>query len=206
MKKHTVMYFLLVGLVVLAAGCGSEQQSETTTDETTSNEMQADTDAANATGEMTQEPESAETGEEIEGETMAGPEPYNGSDMKDFTSIDGLLGMYEWQDFGEGIKYIDVREGTGAVVEPGNMITAYYTLWNPDGSMNQSNVGGDPFTTYVGVGRLIQGWDKAVPGMKVGGVRRLVIPGELAYGENPPPGIPPNATLVFELMIVDTKK
>lgn len=213
MKKYTGMLFLFVGIALLAAGCGGEQQTDTTAEESPSEEMQAEPETADVTGEMTDsesmeadEPEDAGEGEENEGEMMAGPEPYNGSDMKEFSSVDELLGMYEWQDFGEGIKYIDVREGTGDVVEPGNMITAYYTLWNPDGKMNQSNVGDDPFSTYVGVGRLIQGWDKAVPGMKVGGIRRLVIPGELAYGENPPPGIPPNATLVFELMIVSTNK
>ena len=203
-EKVRIDAFLLGGLALLAVGCGGEQQSDETAGETPSGEMETETGETESM--QTETPEGEASGGESEGETMAGPEPYNGSDMKTFSNVEELLGMYEWQDFGEGIKYIDVREGSGDVVEPGNTITAYYTLWNPDGKMNQSNVGSDPFSTQVGVGRLIQGWDKAVPGMKVGGVRRLVIPGELAYGENPPPGIPPNATLVFELMIVSTSK
>jgi len=122
--------------------------------------------------------------------------------MVAFSNLDELRDAYEWQPGEKGIEYFDANEGTGRKVESGDWICAFYSLYLSSGKLLQSNVGDMPFLTLVGVGKLIKGWDLMVPGMKDGGSRRLIIPSDMAYGENPPPGIPASATLVFELNIV----
>ena len=85
-----------------------------------------------------------------------------------------------------------------------------YTLWLYDPAQPQSkgrqvetNVGGAAFSFVLGGGRVIRGWEQGVPGMRVGGQRRLIIPPELAYGSaGSPPAIPPNATLVFDIALL----
>jgi FKBP-type peptidyl-prolyl cis-trans isomerase FkpA len=87
----------------------------------------------------------------------------------------------------------------------------FYTLWMYDpagtdgkGRQIQTNVGGAPFSFVVGTGNVIQGWHRGVPGMRVGGLRRLVLPPDLAYGaQGSGDGqIPGNATLVFDIELV----
>jgi FKBP-type peptidyl-prolyl cis-trans isomerase len=88
-------------------------------------------------------------------------------------------------------------------VAEGATITAHYTgALAKDGTIFQSSHDfGDPVT--FGLGQVIQGWTKGVPGMKVGGIRRLVIPAEQAYGErSPASNIPPNSDLVFDIELV----
>jgi len=100
----------------------------------------------------------------------------------------------------------DLVIGTGAVVNNGNRATVIYTGWLYDtsrtdgkGAQFDSRAG---FNFVVGAGQVIAGWDRGVPGMRVGGTRRLIIPPELAYGSNSPsPAIPPNATLVFDITL-----
>ena len=104
----------------------------------------------------------------------------------------------------------DIVVGTGRQAANGNRVTAHYTLWlydssRPDnkGTQIQTSVGGQPFPFVLGAGQVIRGWDQGVPGMAVGGKRRLIIPPSLAYGSaGSPPSIPPNATLVFEIEVV----
>jgi FKBP-type peptidyl-prolyl cis-trans isomerase FkpA len=101
---------------------------------------------------------------------------------------------------------VDVTVGTGATATAGHTVTVNYILWLYDsskadgkGTQVQAN-NGYPFV--LGTGAVIAGWDQGVPGMKVGGLRRLVIPPELAYGSNPPSSsIPVNATLVFDITL-----
>ena len=126
-----------------------------------------------------------------------------------FTSLDDLKSLFEWQDFEHDIQFHDLEVGDGDTVAKGDFITAHYTLWDDEGKMLQSSLdSGQPFGTGIGVGRLIKGWDLAVPGMKAGGKRLLIIPGPMAYGSNPNPGsgIKPDATLVFELQILKTER
>jgi FKBP-type peptidyl-prolyl cis-trans isomerase len=89
------------------------------------------------------------------------------------------------------------------------MVTVHYALWlydasKPDqkGQMVQTSVGGTPFTFTLGTGAVIRGWDQGCAGMKAGGLRRLVVPSNLAYASMPPPGIPVNATLIFEVELL----
>lgn len=103
------------------------------------------------------------------------------------------------------LQMSDMKEGTGPVIQPGATVTAHYTgAVAASGLIFQSSHDfGRPIP--FGLNQVIRGWTDGVPGMKVGGIRRLVIPAEQAYGATPPPGsgIPPNAALVFDIEVVE---
>ena len=105
------------------------------------------------------------------------------------------------KDIGEGLKIRDLKEGTGDAVPPGGTVTIHYTGWLVDGTQFDSNKGQPPNTWPLT--NLVQGWQKGIPGMKPGGIRKLVVPAELGYGESgSPPKIPGGATLIFEVELV----
>ena len=96
--------------------------------------------------------------------------------------------------------------GSGAVATTGNRVTVAYTGWLYDtGRAEGKGSQFDSSTSFgftIGAGQVIAGWDQGVPGMRVGGQRRLVLPPNLAYGSRSPgAGIPPNATLVFDITL-----
>ncbi len=109
-------------------------------------------------------------------------------------------------------KQTDVRVGTGTEATLGTTVTVNYTGWLYDASkldgkglQFDSSIGGDPFPFTLGIGQVIQGWDQGVAGMKVGGLRRLVVPPSLAYGPVRFGPIPPDATLVFDIELMDVQ-
>jgi peptidylprolyl isomerase len=110
-----------------------------------------------------------------------------------------------------GLQYDDTRIGTGASPAKGQTCVMHYTGWlwvnGTKGSKFDSSVDrGKPFTFPLGVGRVIKGWDEGVATMKVGGARTLLIPPALGYGANGAGGvIPPNATLLFEVELLEVK-
>jgi peptidylprolyl isomerase len=106
-----------------------------------------------------------------------------------------------------GLQYFDLEEGSGDTPQDGQMVAVHYTGWLEDGTMFDSSLlRGSPFQFPVGAGQVIPGWDEGVGTMKVGGKRQLVIPAELAYGEQGAGGvIPPDATLIFEVELVDVQ-
>jgi peptidylprolyl isomerase len=106
-----------------------------------------------------------------------------------------------------GLKYYDLEEGSGDLPKNGQMATVHYTGWLEDGTMFDSSLlRGQPFSFPVGAGQVIPGWDEGVASMKVGGKRQLVIPADLAYGESGAGGvIPPNATLIFEVELLEVE-
>lgn len=97
----------------------------------------------------------------------------------------------------------DLVTGTGAEAVPGRRLRVRYTGWLASGTQFDSNVSsGAPFEFVLGGGRVIAGWDIGVPGMRVGGKRRLVFGSEYGYGSQGSGQIPPNATLVFDVELV----
>lgn len=101
------------------------------------------------------------------------------------------------------LQVIDLVEGTGNTVPEGATITAHYTgALCKDGTIFQSSHDfGQPVT--FGLDQVIQGWTKGVPGMKIGGIRRLIIPSAMAYGSvRAAANIPPNSDLVFDIELV----
>lgn len=105
----------------------------------------------------------------------------------------------------ETLKIEDIVIGTGAEVKKGDNILIHYLGTLEDGTKFDSSYDRDqPFDTQIGVGMLIQGWDLGIPGMKVGGKRKLTIPPELGYGARGAGAlIPPNSTLIFEVELID---
>ena len=109
-----------------------------------------------------------------------------------------------------GYSQTDVRPGAGNAAAPGNLLAVNYTGWLFDpskvdqkGLVFDSSLGNtDPFSFTLGAGQVISGWDQGLVGMKVGGLRRLVVPPSLAYGTSRNSSIPPNATLVFDIELV----
>lgn len=105
-----------------------------------------------------------------------------------------------------GVEYWDITPGTGATAVSGNKVTVNYTGWLTNGKQFDSSVGKAPFKFKLGAGEVIKGWDDGVAGMKVGGKRQLRIPPNLAYGSRGAAGvIPPNATLIFDVELLDVK-
>ena len=114
---------------------------------------------------------------------------------------------------GAPFSQTDLRVGTGADATAGRRVTVNYTGWLYDptrpeqkGQQFDTSVGRQPFVFTLGAGQVIRGWDQGVAGMKVGGQRRLVIPPDLAYGSAGSGSvIPPNATLVFDVELLDVQ-
>ncbi len=106
-----------------------------------------------------------------------------------------------------GLKYRDLEPGTGATPKSGQSVTVHYTGTLTNGSKFDSSRDRDrPFTFRIGVGQVIRGWDEGVATMQVGGRRELLIPPELGYGARGAGGvIPPNATLVFDVELLDIR-
>jgi len=111
------------------------------------------------------------------------------------------------QTLPDGLQIADLAVGTGNEAMSGKMVTVHYTGTLTDGVKFDSSLDrGTPFTFTLGVGQVIRGWDEGVMGMKVGGKRKLVIPPDLGYGSQGIGGvIPPNATLIFEVELLDVK-
>ena len=98
----------------------------------------------------------------------------------------------------------DLVVGQGVEAKEGNVITVNYTGWLENGTLFDSSLspGRDPLVITLGAGQVIQGWDEGIPGMKVGGKRRLTLPPHLGYGNQAVGAIPANSTLIFEVALL----
>jgi len=107
-----------------------------------------------------------------------------------------------------GLKYIDQVVGKGPAPVKGKQVTVHYTGTLEDGKKFDSSVDRkEPFIFSIGVGQVIKGWDEGVMSMRVGGKRKLVIPADLGYGSRGAGGvIPPNATLLFDVELLDVQQ
>jgi FKBP-type peptidyl-prolyl cis-trans isomerase FkpA len=106
-----------------------------------------------------------------------------------------------------GLKYVDLIVGPGREAAAGALVSVHYTGWLTNGTKFDSSVDRrEPFSFPLGGGKVIRGWDEGVAGMKVGGKRKLTIPPQLGYGSRGAGGvIPPNATLVFDVELLEIK-
>ncbi len=107
-----------------------------------------------------------------------------------------------------GLKYVDLVVGKGAIPKAGNTVIVHYTGWLTNGKKFDSSVDrNQPFSFVLGRGQVIKGWDEGVATMRVGGKRKLTIPPQLGYGSEGYPGvIPGNATLIFEVELLQVNK
>lgn len=134
------------------------------------------------------------------------PVPKSDIDTTDAGMTDSMPSnnALEWQPQANGMKFWDVKEGTG---EPcprdlKTVVLAHYTGWRAtDGfSFDSSRKRGEPYETSLG--RVVQGWQEGIPGMKAGGIRRIYIPSAMGYGpRGNGPDIPPNTDLIFEIKL-----
>jgi peptidylprolyl isomerase len=105
-----------------------------------------------------------------------------------------------------GLKYVDEVVGTGPQPQKGQTVSVHYTGTLDNGTVFDSSVQrGQPFQFMLGAGQVIPGWDEGIASMRVGGKRKLIIPPQLAYGAQGQGPIPPNATLTFEVQLLDAK-
>lgn len=116
--------------------------------------------------------------------------------------------LYEEYANEQNSAYVDIEIGSGEEIVPGDTVAVYYAGWLSDGTLfdaTRQDGNGEliPFEFTVGSGQVIPGWDQSIPGMKIGGTRRLIVPSSVGYG---PQGqgdvIPPNALLIFEVTAV----
>ncbi len=127
-------------------------------------------------------------------------EKYNSSD----SSIGGTLESNTPQVTASGLSITELITGDGAEAKSGQKVTVNYIGMLENGKEFDSSYGRGPFSFSLGAGQVIKGWDEGVAGMKVGGKRKLTIPPELGYGSRGAGGvIPPNATLIFEIELLD---
>jgi peptidylprolyl isomerase len=131
--------------------------------------------------------------------------------VKTAAALKAKEGKVEKQDTvttASGLKYVEIKVGNGALPNAGQTVVVHYTGWLTDGKkFDSSKDRGTPFEFPLAKGRVIKGWDEGLSTMKVGGVRKLIIPPQLAYGPGGAGGglIPPNATLIFDVELLSVK-
>lgn len=102
-----------------------------------------------------------------------------------------------------GLKYVDLQEGVGAEPKAGQIVVVHYTGWLTTGAQFDTSVGQSPLSFRLGAGQVIKGWDEGLATMKIGGKRKLIVPPELGYGAKADGQIPANATLIFDIELLN---
>jgi FKBP-type peptidyl-prolyl cis-trans isomerase FkpA len=127
-----------------------------------------------------------------------------GIDVRDVTFAPELgIDLDAMTRSSNGLYHQDLEEGTGATALAGRSVAVLYQGWLPDATLfDERQNDANPFRFRLGAGMVIAGWDQGVQGMRAGGVRRLVIPPALGYGDRPVGSIPANSVLVFEIRLL----
>lgn len=136
-------------------------------------------------------------------------------DLNDFRTVPIVSGsdfapelnvkLDDMQQTRSGLRYQDLQIGTGTEARAGSTVAVHYTGWLTDGREFDSSAGGEPLSFPLGQRAVIDGWEEGLTGMRVGGKRKLVIPPSLGYGAQAYGPIPANATLVFDVELVDAR-
>lgn len=134
------------------------------------------------------------------------PSPTNGI-INTQTPTVTPINMNDFQTTQDGLKIHDEVVGAGTEVKSGDTVTVNYSGYLENGTKFDSSYDrNSPFTTQIGVGHVIKGWDEGIVGMKAGGKRKLIIPSDLGYGAQGAGNvIPPNSTLIFDVELLDVK-
>jgi peptidylprolyl isomerase len=180
MKFPALIVALCIALAIAVAGCGGGSDSSTGSGEST--ESVASTSSTEASKEST---ESTKAGEKTK-PTVTVPK---GISPNNFATK-------------------EVEEGTGATAKSGDEVTVQYVGvgYDSEEEFDSSWSRNEPLSFTLGAGKVIKGWEQGIEGMKVGGRRELLIPGNLAYGaEGSPPKIGPNETLIFMIDLLAVK-
>ena len=135
--------------------------------------------------------------------SLANPAPW---DPESITFVDTLaVDLAAMQKTPAGLYLEDLTEGEGATARDNSLVSLHYIGYLPDGTVFDASVGGEPFQFRVGANEVIRGWNLGLPGMRVGGIRRLVIRPSLGYRGRAMGRIPPNTTLVFDMKLLDVR-
>lgn len=180
MKLRLILLALCVALAIAVAGCGGGSDSSTG-----SSESSASAEAGGSSAKSGESPE-----ESGEGVPKASP---NAKKTKPTVTVPKGISPKKFATK-------EIEEGTGTEAKAGDKVTVQYVGvgYDSEKEFDSSWSRNEPFTFTLGAGEVIKGWDVGVEGMKVGGRRELLIPGNLAYGpEGRPPEIGPNETLIF---------
>ena len=178
----------------------TEEEKPTETAEATQEQ-----EKATETAEVTEEEKPAETAEATQEEEKATETAKATQEQEKATETAEAQTQVAQQN---GLKLEDIQVGEGQEAQSGKKVSVHYTGWLTNGKKFDSSVDrGTPFQFTLGARQVIQGWDQGVLGMKVGGKRKLTIPPALGYGERGSgEKIPPNATLVFEVELIEVKQ
>ena len=139
--------------------------------------------------------------------TGCGPTP-PAAPIPDGTFASGLeVDLSSMERTETGLYIETLREGTGDVAEAGDQVVVHYEGWLPDGTLiDSSRARHEPLELPLGMDVVIDAWDQGIAGMRVGELRRIVAPPELAYGAGGSPGVvPPDTPLVFEIELLGIK-
>lgn len=180
--RTILLIFLAIAIALVLMGCGKE------TPQTNATEVTNPPDSAPKVADKTPPP----TPEPPQAPPAAAP------------TVAPKPGKDGWVTLANGLKYKDKKVGTGAAAALGQSITVHYKGWLDDGKVFDSSRshGPDPVTFNLVEGGLIKGWTDGIPGMKVGGVRELIIPAKLGYGDMEQAKIPAGSTLHFTVELI----
>lgn len=104
-----------------------------------------------------------------------------------------------------GLYVQDLRGGDGFAAQRSSLVAVHYVGYLPDGTIFDASAGGEPLRFRLGGNEVIRGWNQGIPGMRVGGLRRLVVRPSLAYGSRGRGRVPPSTTLVFDVQLLDVR-
>lgn len=191
-----------LGALALLAGCAPKAEEATTSSTTTPPGSSNATPPASSGGSLNAEvPSSA-------GTTTPGTTATTTETPTNAKPAGGMSDSGKEVTTASGLKYVDIKVGTGASPTVGQMVSVHYTgtLTNGEKFDSSHDKPGDaPYPFPIGMGKVVAGWDEGIMTMKVGGKRKLIVPASLGYGETGRGPIPGGATMLFDVELISIK-